>query len=256
MTKFNQGSLAIILAVLSLSATSTGCGTLINGANGGYGPAAGYTQFAASAPVGTFGSPLTNTQVPSCVPLDQPIGFQATGIYMDSLSIYAGAIPSIIDKNQPLGATAGQVTLSTGGTVVGAYQPQQDQQNTLDGNISINITPTSSIQGQTAPGMAPMSNANASGTLTLSQSKLQIIYGLFGLNYGNQSTPYLGAVPFNTPGMTQIQLQEQTPCASSIAISLNHYGTLLYGGRVYLYLNGKQRGDYLEFASPAPLNLQ
>ena len=180
------------------------------------------------------GSPING-----CIPLNQPIGFQANGMYMDNQSIYAGMIP-YVDKFKP-GFKVGQVVPTVGGTVIGAYQPVQNQWGTLDGNMNLNT----------------VGNGTANGTITLSRTKLQIIYGLFGLNYSSLSTPYTGGVPqtgfpslgmpFNAPGMTQTQLQQQAPCVSGIAISLSHYGTTLYGGRVYLYLNGSQHGDYLQF---------
>jgi hypothetical protein len=170
--------------------------------------------------------------------LNQPIGFRATGIYMDNQSIYAGIIPPLVDKLQPTGAVVGQVVPSSGAAMIGAFQTIQNQLGMIDGSLSLSATPLSGTGG-----------AIAAGTIILSQTKLQIIYGLFGLNYSNLNSPYSGGIPqvgFPNVGMSFPQTQ-QAPCVSGIGISMTHFGTTLYGGRVYLYLNGSQHGDYLQF---------
>jgi hypothetical protein len=52
---------------------------------------------------------------------------------------------------------------------------------------------------------------------------------------------------FYTHGMTLTQIKAQTPCVSGLAISMGVVGNTLSNGRVYLYLNGLQHGDFLQF---------
>lgn len=245
--KLNKRNFAVAALVLSnLTAITTGCGSA-------GGPIAATNQYAPANPNTVTNLNLMNNGMGNqgCVPINQPIGFQANGMYMDTQSIYAGVIPPYIDPHLPRGAVAGQVMTTPSATVLGAYQPVQNELGTIDGNITLNAMQTTGMT------MGQMGNASGSGTIKLSLAKLQIIYGLFGLNYSNLNSPYSGGIPqagfpspgmaFNTPGMTQTQLQQQVPCVSGIAISMSHYGTTLYYGRVYLYLNGQQHGDYLQF---------
>jgi hypothetical protein len=231
MMKSNSRSIALAIAFTTFAATVTGCG---------------------SSPMVVAPSQLTSINPGAvmsggCVPLNQPIGFQATNLSTDNFqSVFAGKVPSV-DTLIRGGGSFGQVTQSAGGTVapVAGSRTIQTMANRIDGSFVMNIAAAA---------------RTGNGVITLSPTKLSIIYGLFGLNYPNVSAPYTGSVPaygfptlgstFNTPGTTPTQVQAQTPCVSGIAVSISFaslMGNYIDGGRVYLYLNGTQHGDYLQF---------
>ena len=232
MIKLNSKSGAIAMAIASFSAFASGCGSA---------PVAVAPIGAILPVVAGFGQ---------CMPLTQSIPFQAMNLSTDNFqSVYAGNVP-YVDTFVRGGGQFGQVVASPAGAIgtapgVVGVRTIQTMANRPDGSVVMNIAPTA---------------RTGNGLITLSAAKLSIIYGLYGLNYPNVRTPYTGSVPsygfpslgmtFNTPAMTPAQIQAQSPCVSGIAISLSFallVGNYISGGRVYLYLNNTQHGDYLQF---------
>ncbi len=149
----------------------------------------------------------------SCIPLNEPISFSATGIYYDNDDILAGSIPNIYSSPERKGQAGNQfgaVNLISGATG-GAYT-RRSAGGTLSMNISLGAG-TSSL-GSTA--------ARATGIITLSYTKLQSTLGT--LDYTTTHT---------------------LPCAIGAAISLTHIGTQLNsGGIVYIFTNSPQSNTY------------
>jgi hypothetical protein len=90
---------------------------------------------------------------------------------------------------------------------------------------------------------------NVQGTLQLSYLVIQDIMARFAGNggvptvqngYPNYYGQQGGNFWFPQPGQQQV-------CASGIAMNVGHYHTTVYGGQVYLYLNGTDHGYILYF---------
>jgi hypothetical protein len=246
MMKSNNKSIAIAMTIASFSIIATGCGAAPQAAPIALAPVA------APIPAG-----IAQVGIPGggqCIPLNQPIGFQADGLFNDGIqTVVAGSIPWV-DKFAP-NRQMGTVRHMVGGVVAPAagVRTIQTMPNRPDGSFMMNINTLGALSGR--PGYG-----SGTGVFTISPIKLSIIYGLFGINYPNVTTPFNGSIPqagfpslatpFYSPNMTATQMQAQVPCVSSVAISLSYAGLVnnaISGGRVYLYLNNLGRGDYLQF---------
>lgn len=160
-----------------------------------------------------------------CVPINQQIPITGNGIYFDWANIFGGQIPN----RQPIG----QVVV--GGSPVGG----QFQRSGVDGMIALNIMPDNSGQsgfngGQYGQGF--QSTAAVTGMLQISPATQQDIM------YKVQS----GQIPIGNGGFNGGFNPGQI-CVSGIAFDLGHYYYTIYGGHVYLYLNGTQHGYVLYF---------
>jgi hypothetical protein len=236
-TKIQRMVAVIAVAGLPLL---TGCGSSSPSNNGGVGGVPG-AQFP-GVPGG-------------CVPITAQIPFTATNIYFDWANIVGGTIPQS-------GQSVGQIVV--GGSPTGG----QYQRSGVDGTISMNIMPSQQVAGSPYPtyptGTYPIPGqystgygagynsklANAQGFVQISaQTQQDIMYrvqmgqiqipGYTG-GYGYPSGGY--GYPYPQPGTQQTQI-----CVSQIAINVGHYYSTIYGGNVYLYLNGTQHGYVLYF---------
>jgi len=229
MMKLNLKNSAIAMALTSLTAIASGCGSAPM-------PAAP-VSVAAVAPVGAVGGVMMGG-AGQCVPLNQPISFQAPSVTIDRTeTLYAGLVPA--GDRLTASGQYGQVIQSVGGVAAPLPGSQVVQTSPMgthpDGTVLINLVSTLPIGGSGI--------GSANGRITISPAKLTVIYGLFGLSYPNIGSPYMGsmmgpALPLNGPGM----MNQQAPCVSGIALSLSVAslvpGNYIDGGRIYLYLNG------------------
>jgi hypothetical protein len=205
MNRVNTRKFALALAILTMAAFISGCGSQTPvGAPTAIGAGVGSTY-------GTGG----------CMPISQPIGFTTQGGFIDSINVRAGQIPAV-DPYVP-GQVFGQVMV-TAGAAGGPYMAPNNQLTIApDGSVSMNIIPNN--MGVGSPYASAMgTTATMTGTVTVSAYKQQLVMQSFG-GYNYSYTPQIGT---NMP--TSI-------CVSGVAISLSHNGYNLYGGRVYLYLN-------------------
>jgi len=229
--------LVLALTVASTLALLTGCGT---GSSTGPYPPGGVPQPLPGLPAG-------------CAPITSPVGFTASNIYFSWSSVIGGILPNN-------GQSVGQVIVG-GAAAGGPYQ-----RSGVDGSISMNITPMNTAQPTYGTsystgyyGGTATQTANATGIVTISpqvQQQIMMAYGgtsgsyypTYGTSY---PTSYPSTYPSTYPGtmpMTQMPtMGGQQVCVSGIAFNLGHYGTTLYGGNVFLYLNGTQRGYALYF---------
>lgn len=223
---------AAAIVVLS-AATLTGCGK------------SGSSNSTGTLPPG--GGPGGPIQTGACVPISGAIGFQGSNIYFDSANIIGGLIPN--SQTQ-----VGQMGVGSGGGS-GPYQRQA-----MDGTITMNVynsqtqypgqypgqNPQYPNQYPTQQPQGPSQVANVSGTLYLSQATQADIMYRFG-GQGQYPQPY-PTYPGQYPGQYPNQYpQQQQVCVSGIAMNLGHYNTYLYGGAVYLYINGTNRGYVVPF---------
>jgi len=219
---------AIAMALTSLTAIVSGCGSA---------PLPPAVNVAAMIPTG----PVTGIGgAGQCVPLTQPIGFQATNLSIDTTqAVYAGNVPYGDPLTMP--GQYGQVIQSVGGAIGALPGSQLVQLNPAgvhpDGKFVMNLV-------SNVPAIGGSGYGSATGVITISPEKLKVIYGMFGLSYPNTASPYMGGtgvgISLNGPGMTN----QQIPCVSGIGISLSVaslVGNYVNGGRVYLYLNGQQQ---------------
>lgn len=193
-----------------------------------------------------------------CAPITGPIPFTIQGAYMDWANIVGGQIPF---SSQAIGSV-----LVGGGAAGGQYVGQGS-----DGTISMQLMPGgypnqgympySGYPNQSYPGQPGQyaygyNNAyggqqfvSGAGTIQLSALVIQdIVYKVqtgqipIGLNGGYQQPGY------GYPQYPQYnQINPQQICVSAIAMNLGHYYNKVYGGKVYLYLNGTSRGYVMYF---------
>ena len=241
--------LATALAIAGVSAVLVGCGS--------------HNNDSATAPIVTSpNGTIPGTVLPGgggCVPINQAIPFTAQGIYFSYANIVGGYVPG---NQQPIG----QVVIG------GAAQGGQFSRNAVDLNISMNIIPNqvqyngqyptgypnsiypgtvptgyqnpqySGIPGYNTYGQTP-GLANATGVITINPATQQEIMAQFGgMTTGTTGYPYTQN-PYGT-GTTYPYGTGQVPCVSGIAFNLGNYNGVLYGGFVWLYLNGTQHGVY------------
>jgi hypothetical protein len=247
MSPKKSARFATALAIAAIGALMTGCGSSNNspgipGNNPLYGP--------------------NGTPIAGCVPVSSQIPFTANNMYFDWANIVAGAIPG--------SQSIGQVLVG-GAATGGPYQ-----RSGVDGTISMNIIPVGQTTTTPYPGYPsgtfpspytmPTTGlqsqmANASGFLQISPATQQDImnqvamnpsaYGVsypYGTGYPNTGYPYTN-YPYTQPGMIpQPGYPQQTQvCVSAIAMNVGHYYNTIYGGNVYIYLNGTQHGYVLYF---------
>ncbi|RYZ60722.1 MAG: hypothetical protein EOP09_20845 [Proteobacteria bacterium] len=132
---------------------------------------------------------------------------------LNNLGAYGGAYSGLPYSGYPAQSMWGQTqtgNLAWGST--GAYP--YGYNNTATGN-------------QTATGQ---------GIITLSSTAMQAI--LYKIQTGELQ---IGVNP-------QIAMQQpQSICISGVALNVGHYTTTIYGGNVFLYLNGTSRGYIMQF---------
>ena len=118
-------------------------------------------------------------------------------------------------------------------------------------------------QGGYNPPNGP-SQVSVTGVLMISgQTQQDLVYKLGGAQgggfggggyggggYGNSPGYGGGYNPYGQPGAAPQPYgfqQQQGPCVSGIALDLGHYNNLLYGGNVYVFVNGSSHGYALYF---------
>jgi len=234
--------IALTLAIAAFGSLVTGCGSS-NGTN-----------------VGQNGGRLGTGGLPGgCIPMAQQIGFNGTGVRFDWANIVGGAVPN--------SAPVGQITV-TAGAAGGPYS-----RSGVDGTISLNAQQLGQAGNpqtgypqtgypQTGYPQQQSSTANIQGFVQISpQTQSDIIFQVqsgripIGNMGGGTTVPQLPqpGMPGYNPYQPQqpynpYQPQQQTQvCVSGIAINVGHYYNTIYGGNVYLYLNGTQRGYVLYF---------
>ncbi len=263
MKRANSKSIATAIAVLSLAILS-GCGSNpqstspVMGANGSMYPGMG----------GIGGG--------GCAPISQPISFQAQGVYADYANLVMGRLPSTGQQvgQVAVGTGAGVGAMNTGSSYAtypgrsnGAMSLTLGQGNygqvglPYSGypygsqNVGMNTTPLMTgmnnmySQYPSQNGMASSNwnamSASATGVIQLSAAAQQQImylvqsnpqaYGGYGMNTGGYNQGYNQG--YNTGYGSNV-------CVSSIAMNIGKWDSyrLIYGGTVYLYLNGSTHG--------------
>lgn len=251
------------VTALAISAMNlTGCGKSDGGGN----------VIAPPAPLPAPGIPGPVTPVGGgCVPINQPIPFTANNIYFDWANMVGGRIPL---TNQQVG------TVMTGGPII--QQGNLSRQG-VDGTIVVNVQPGTAAPmsvpypnynpgynyqyyGYNQFGSAPYSGnygaktANLQGTVAIDPTRQQDILWKFGngglnnnyfqfpSNTPYQYTPFPG---YYYPGQPQNYTAPNpgSICVSQVAFDLGHWDSqgVIYGGRVYLYLNNTEHGYILWF---------
>lgn len=211
----SQKKVTSLLAASVLAGLFTGCGaapTAVPITPGGY-------------PNGVIPGPGG-----TCIALTSPIGFAANNIAINTNTIKAGPIPNGYDLYPQLVNTNSTTSITPGNPAAGYYY------NTIpgrfDGSVAMNITPTSPLSP------AGVGTANASGVITISPSKLQLIYA----NSSGQIMPW--QINPTQPTMPNVN----SLCVSNVKLFLGYTSSRqLYSGLVFLYLNGTQHGTYLRF---------
>ncbi len=173
-----------------------------------------------------------------CMPLTGQIGFTGQGIYVSYANIRGGQLP-----NAGSGPAGGQILLGgPGGS--GPYQIQ-----TYEGTrVSMSIDPIGGQpypQQQYAGGVQYPQNtsqnivvpgqASINGSITLSQLTLSDISYRMG---GYQTQQTYNQYPQQYP--QQYPNSQANLCVTGMGIDIGHYGTRLYGGKFYLYMNNGQ----------------
>jgi hypothetical protein len=251
MIKLNSKSIATAMAIVSFGATTTGCGS------GATVPAVNNANLTNVAPVGYPGGQIGGG---GCVPLAQSMGFSALGI----TALAGRSAPTIAGGNVPTGDTLvspgvyGQVSAYPGGMapktmgISGQTSVIQTSPSGVhpDGSVYMTLS-TQQVFSQS------QATVSGSGTITITPSKMSVIYGLLGLNYNYTGVPYsypgysmqpgfgLGTTPMYGAGMTSTP----TVCGIGMSLSINTLNNIDYidGGKLYLYINGSSQGVYLQF---------
>ncbi len=229
-----------------------------------------------SANVGAISPGLGTGGIPNgfgngaCVPVNQAISFVGQNIYMDWANVVGGTLPSIGSLAQAQGSV-GQIAVGMGGIPQGGYGVAQFstgwgnsqfgsvQMSASSAGQAFNGMPYSGFpQGTYAPSWynsyqsQPGYTAgyiNVQGSVTLSQMSLydmSLAYGSFGFNQTGGIA--LGGIQGSVPGSFPMTgFGGQSLCVSQMAINLGHWNQTLYGGNVFLYLNGTQNLYVLQF---------
>lgn len=252
--------LATALAIAGVSAVLVGCGSSNNTT-----PAV-----IPGTTVPTAGGVLPGGG--SCAPITGPIPFTGQGIYFSYTSIVGGYVPG---SAQPIGqvvvggaATGGQFSrnavdvnismnvipagMSYGGTYPPGY-PNSIYPGTIP--TGYQYPTTSGITGY--PGYAGFGQspgtASVQGVLTINPADQQAIMLQFGSGSYGTIPGYPGTYPGSNPGTYPSTYPGaypgtgaygQVPCVSGVAFNLGNYNGILFGGYVWLYLNGTQHGVY------------
>jgi hypothetical protein len=213
-----------------------------------------------------------------CVPITQPIPFTGQNIYFSYSSIVGGYVPG---ASQPIGqvviggaVAGGQFTrdavdmyiamnvIPAQMTYGGQYPPGYPGSIYPGGAQYPTVPPgyqyptTSGIPGYNQYagfGQTPGA-ANVQGMIQIKPATQQEIMLQFGGGYGGYGTipgvpgqpgypSYPGYPTTGVPGQYP-GAYGQVPCVSSVAFNLGNYDGILYGGFVWLYLNGTQHGVY------------
>lgn len=182
-----------------------------------------------------------------CIPINQPIGFGGTGIYFDWANIVGGMLPQ---STQPMGSMG----------VINGY-PQQGgigqtyQRSGSDGMITMSVTSAQSPYGSAPyPGYPSGTFPSPYGQqYPYTQPYQQQVQGLVNATGSIAISPLVqsdiifrtgGGVAPGYPTQPGYPAQGNVPCVSGIAINLGHYYSTIYGGYVYLFLNGSQQHGY------------
>lgn len=226
----------ILISALFAAIALAGCGK-----GSGSGSSSSYYQY----PGGGIGGG-------GCVPISSQIPFAVQGAYFDWANIVAGQVPMS-------GANAGQVITGAGG--MGGYGQQFMGQGS-DGAIQMNLTP-GAYANMPYAGYPNQSMFGPQNGYPYSGSYAP--YGYGGVSQGNNLVSGTGVLQLSSlviqdilykvqTGQIQIGLanngypiQPQQICVSAIAMNVGHYYNLVYGGQVYLYLNGTAHGYVMQF---------
>lgn len=197
--------------------------------------------------------PPTGGQVSGqCAPITGPIPFTVQNAYLDFANLIGGQIPF----SQAVG------TMYIGGGGGGQFNGSGS-----DGTISMNLVNAGYAQqgyqpysgypqqsqygysGQMAYGGS--SYVSGGGQIQLSQLVIQdIVYkvqtGQIQIGMNMQQYPQQYPQQYGYPQYGQ-QINPQQICVSAIAMNIGRYNNTLYGGSVYLYLNGSSRGYIMRF---------
>lgn len=217
----NQKSVAMTAMTIAMLLVS-GCGK--GSSSNGSGGSAGQIN------PGTPGYPGYGNG--GCVPITGAVPFTANNIMFDYANIIGGPVPGM--------QAYGQITV--GGAYGTQYQYGQYMGNSPYGSISMSIGQTNyNNNGQY--GYNQNGYASGTGSVTLSMLAQQELIGLV------QS----GAIPLNIQNNQQYNpyggysINPAQICVSAIAIDVGHYYNQVYGGYVWLYLNGTQHGYRMQF---------
>jgi hypothetical protein len=228
MSRARLRRIATALAILGAAVFTSGCGSNNNPVP--IVPGNPYTGFGGQGGVGPGG----------CIPIvpgqSIPITFQ--GIRNSYYSVMGGKLPPIPEFGRYGFQQYGYV--ANGG--VGAPMVQGGMPyagSSAWGTIQMMLPPyLGSVSGT---GYIQVSPAAAMDI------QAAVYSGVINLNgngfYGNQWNPW------SVPGMMQPMYAQNTLCVSEVSVDLTKSDTYgrLYGGAVYLYLNGTPHGYALEF---------
>jgi len=248
MRSMNPTRIATVLAILAAGLLS-GCGNndssngaLTTGSTFGYGS------------LGSGG----------CVPVTQPFSFQMNGAYYDNYNIVGGQLPYT-------GSSIGQSGILGVG---GSFQGQFVGSNWAYGTVTMALSSASAYNtgyynsqyGVYSPYSGYPSNAYynpysaggsinpnsvvAQGTIQVGAAMIQQIISdaqSYMYSYPGSYSSGLNQGFFSYPGVQQNALGSGTPCVSQVAVNIGHSGYQLYGGQVFLYMNGTANGYVLKF---------
>lgn len=230
------------------------------------------------------GSPVGNGQ---CMPISMPIVFSGQGVYADYANIVGGRIPysgqqigQIFPGGAP-GGVGGMMTYNTmpnrpdgavtltlgqnfGGQPYGGQVPYAGYPNQYTAPMPSQMPymPWTGAQPGYVPQTWGPNLATIMGQIQISpmvqqdimmrvqMGQIPIGYGQMGGMPGQFPGQMPGQMPFGygQPGYGQ-NYYGQNICVSSIAMNMGKWDTqgLIYGGQIYLYLNGTMHGYVLHF---------
>jgi hypothetical protein len=157
-----------------------------------------------------------------------PVTFFGQGVMMSTAQIAGGLAPS--------GQMIGQIFVQGAGGVAGGQLSRQGS----DGTISMSVT-MGNVMQQPWPTQGGVS---VQGTLQLSQLAANDLMfkfqrGALPMGAGGMGMPGMPGMPgFPGGGFPQPGIGMQNICVSHIGMQLGYYGTTIYGGQVWLYVNG------------------
>jgi hypothetical protein len=192
-----------------------------------------------------------------CIPITGNITFAAQNIYMDYANLVGGQIPF---APQAVGSiiTGGAYTqpVVAGGQQLVGMGSDGNLQMIVSSAQMVNTVPYTNYPQQsqfpssqqywgTQPPMQGNQLINATGSLQLSQLVIQDI--VYKVQTGQIQIPGLAQQVYNGYPQTTAQINPQSICVSAIAINVGRYYGRIYGGNVYLYLNGTSHGYRMMF---------
>lgn len=164
-----------------------------------------------------------------CAPINGLIPFTGEGIYRDSSRIVGGKLPFSAQ-------TTGKMEISNGAYLGGINQGEAQGaaygRAGSDGTIRILETKIQTIED----GYSRQAAVNIQGTIEFSYLVIQDIMARFS-----------GAFTLNNEHFWLSQSGQKEVCASGIALDIGHERAMVYGGKVYLDLNGTNHGYVLYF---------